>query len=101
MASKTKRSTTTSTSWNTYVRFSHYDIVIVSDDQQECLENFRHKNIHMSRCVYMFILEQVGVVDELIEIVNKMKWRNLYFMKYDEYKNLVHEFYSSLNLTID
>lgn len=29
------------------------------------------------------ILEDVRIANEFMEIVNRMKWRNLFFMRYD------------------
>lgn len=55
----------------------------------------------MARCVYLPILEQVRIIEEFMEVVNRMKQKNLFFMKYDAYKNLIYEYYSSLKLTTD
>lgn len=57
--------------------------------------------MYVNRYVYILILEEISITNEFIKIVNKMKWGKLLFMKYDAYKNLVYEFYSSLKLRID
>lgn len=101
MPLKMKKMVAIDTSHNPHVRVSHYDIVIANDDQKDCLEIIRDKNICVGRCICMFILEEVGIVNELIEIVNRMKWGKLFVMRYDAYENLVYEFYSSLKLRTD
>lgn len=40
----------------------------------------------------------MGINNEFIGNVNQMKWGKLFFMKFDVYKNLEYEVYSSLKL---
>lgn len=63
--------------------------MIANDEHNDCLEEIRHKDVYVGRCVYMQILEEIGIANEFMKIVNKMKWGKLFFNKYDAYKNLV------------
>lgn len=47
------------------------------------------------------ILVEIGITNESMEIINRMNYRNLFFIRLNIYKSLVYEFYNSLKLGID
>lgn len=46
-------------------------------------------------------MHKIGLENELIEIIRRMKWETLFFMNLDVYEDLVYEFYSSLSVSMD
>lgn len=54
-------------------RFSHFDIVVRDNEQEECLEATKRKGIYIRCCLYLPILNKLGVSDELPKIIRLMK----------------------------
>lgn len=81
---QTKSTMDTSTIW------SYYNIVIEHDEQKKLLNNIRNRNILMGRSLYLLILEEIEITSEFMEIVNRIKWKTLFFIWLHAYKNLVY-----------
>lgn len=44
----------------------------------------------------MNIINEIDIGNELMEIIRRMRWENLFLLHLDVYEDLVYEFYSSL-----
>lgn len=49
MALRTKKAMTTGISRNQFVCTTHYGIVIANDDQRDCLEKIRHRDVYIGK----------------------------------------------------
>lgn len=61
MALRTKRPRSTK---DTDTSRSYYNIVVEYDEQKKYLNKIRHKNILMSRSVFLLILEEIDIANE-------------------------------------
>lgn len=63
----------TKTMGSNHYRPSHYDIRVQDDNQEEALETIYHRSVRVGRCLFLSILVEFYIYDELRGIVRLMR----------------------------
>lgn len=70
----------TKDSFTNYHCVTHNDIRAWDDDQTEALETLRLWPVGISRCLFVPILIELGIANELMKIVRHMRCEKLFFL---------------------